>query len=294
MTKVLVLGSAGFLMSNLMRYMLYRTKDYEFVSVDRLRDRNDFQKVYLNRKHSFHIGDAGNKEFMDRLIWMEKPDIIVVGTTMMTPPRSIIPTVHNGIYEVILPTVTVCYHAERGLFSSTWKWPYVIRLVPDVSITDMGNRAMWTYVESMVLDSKGTVLRLPTCFGRRGNGLFENELRRTIFLEQSPEIGSPNSNRRNYAYAEDVASMLWFLMENRQPGKIVQMPALCYTSPLDMLTNSLEGFTGVQESTIPGWIPDSKDMREAVDKTIKWYTINKWVFKTYEENSLSSLPEGNL
>lgn len=275
MKKILVLGSAGFLMSNLMRYMLYRTKDYEFVSVDLLRHREDFRKVYLHRKHSFHIGDAGDGDFMDKLIWMEKPDIIVIGTTMMVPPQSIIPSIHDGFKEVVLPTLTACRHALHGLYSSTWKWPYIIRLVPDKNIEDMGTREMWNYVESMTLESKGTVLQLPVCFGRRGNGQFEEELR-TIILEQTHKDRSPN--KRRYAFAEDVASMLWFLMENQQPGKVIRMPALCYTSPLDML-ESLDNFTGMEESTVPGWVPDSKDMKEAIDKTVKWYTMNKWVFK---------------
>jgi hypothetical protein len=278
MKKILVLGSAGFLMSNLIRYMLYRTKDYEFVSVDLLRNCEDFHKVYLHRKHSFHIGNAGDEDFMDKLIWMEKPDIIIIGTTMMVPPRSIVPLVYEGLREVVLPTSIACRHALHGLHSSTWKWPYIIRLVPDKNVEDMGTREMWNYVESMILEAKGTILQLPVCFGRRGNGHFEDELR-TIILGQSQEGRNPNNNKRRYAFAEDVASMLWFLMENQQLGKIIHMPALGYTSPLDMLLESSNNFTGMEESTVLGWAPDSKDMREAIDKTIKWYTMNKWVFK---------------
>jgi hypothetical protein len=266
--------------------MLYRTKDYDFVSVDILRGRDDSKNVYLNRKHSFHIGDAGDAEFMDKLIWMEKPDIIVIGTTMMVPPRSIPPPAYKGIHEILLPTVAACRHGTHGLYSSTWKWPYVIRLVPDRDVVEMGDRAMWEYVESIVLEAQGTVLRLPTCFGRRGNGLFEDALR-TIVLGQKNDGWSPDSKKRRYAYAEDVASMLWFLMENRRLGKVVKMPALCYASPLDMLAYPTEGFDGQEETTEPEWTPDSKDVKELVSKTVQWYMMNKWVF-----NSLP--PEGIL
>jgi hypothetical protein len=58
------------------------------------------------------------------------------------------------------------------------------------------------------------------------------------------------------------------------------MPALCYASPLDMLVEQSEGLGGIEPSTVEGWVPDSKDMKEAVSKTIKWYTMNKWVFNT--------------
>ncbi len=70
MRKVLVLGSAGFLMSNMMRYMLYRTKDFEFVSLDSLASVSDHCRVYTHRKHSFHIGDAGDPELLERIMWV--------------------------------------------------------------------------------------------------------------------------------------------------------------------------------------------------------------------------------
>lgn len=288
MRKILVLGSAGFLMSNLMRYMLYRTKEYDFVSVDILRGRDDFKKVYLHRKHSFHIGDAGDAEFMDKLIWMENPDIIVIGTTLMVPPISISPPAHKGIHEILLPTATACRYAAHGRCLSTWKWPLIIRLVPDKDVVGMGNPAMWEYAESMVLEANGTVLRLPVCFGKRGNGLFEGAVKNMV-LGQTREGLSLSADKRRYAYAEDVASMIWFLMEYPRLKQIVKMPALGYTSPLDMLVGQTD-FGSREESTETEWEPDSKDMKEVVAKTVQWYMINKWVFNTYEESLFLKSP----
>lgn len=301
MTKVLVCGSAGFLMSNLMRYMLYRTKDYDFASVDRLRDANDFHRVYQHRKHSFNIGDAGDQDFMDRLVWMEKPDIIVVATSPMMPPRSIRPSTSSEVRDIVLPTATACHHAKRGLFyASSWKWPHVIRLVPDEDILDMGAREMWRYVESMVVEANGTVLRLPVCFGRRGNGRFEELLGKFVpgqmTYEPCDSGANPDRQKRRYAYAEDVSSMLWFIMERRNRG-VVRMPALAVTSPIDMLETPSEGYLGMEDPMMPGWLPDSQNMEEAVAKTIKWYTMNKWVFKNYEESLFDAIPRppaGNL
>lgn len=294
MSKVLVCGSAGFLMSNMMRYMLYRTKDYDFVSVDKLRNMNDFHKVYQHRRHVFHVGDAGDQELMERLVWMEKPDIIVVATSPMVPPRSIRPSDTNSILDIAMPTAVACHHAKSGLLNgSAWKWPHVIRLVPDEDILDMGAREMWRYVASMVIDAKGTVLRLPVCFGRRGNGKFEELLGN--FVPGHTACCESDTQKRRYAYAEDVSSMLWFIMEKSIRG-VVRMPALAVASPLDMLDTPPEGYLGMEDSTMPGWLPDSQNMEEAVSKTIKWYTMNKWVFKN-EENAFEATPRppaGNL
>jgi len=278
MRKILVCGSAGFLMSNLMRYMLYRTKDYEFASVDCLKN-FDFRKVYQHRKHSFHIGDAGDAEFMDRMIWMEKPDILVIGTMMSVPPISKIPESTDGINEIVLPTSIACRYASKG-FSNLQKRPKVIRLVPDTDVPDMGNRKMWNFVESMVVESGGKILRLPTCFGNRGNGWFEDALRR-IAVGKMEDGWSPSCEKRRYAYADDVASMIWFMAEN-DCNNIIKMPALFNASPMDMLL--LSQLTGTENTDVVGWCTDSNDAIDVVRKTTKWHMMNKWVF----ERSVSS------
>jgi len=287
MRKVLVLGSAGFLMSNLMRYVLYRTKEYGFVSVDWLRGAYDSKNIYVHRNHLFHIGNAGDNMFMDKLIHMEKPDIIVIGTTMFVPPRSIVPLSHMGISEVVLPTSVVCQYVQRTSYGRC----QVIRLAPDNSILDMGNQEMWNYVESMVLDVGGTVLRLPICFGRRGNGHFEAALGKAFSYKGDTWHLECDTIRKRHAYVEDVASMVWFLMEHPHPREVVRMPALGCVSILDMIAMSsdVHGFCadqafttgGKEDSGIVGWAPDSDNIRGALVNTAKWYSMNPWVFKNY-------------
>lgn len=295
MRKILVCGSAGFLMSNLMRYMLYRTKDYDFASIDPLRREEDQRNIYMHRRHAFHVGDAGDPEFLDRVMRIENPDIVVLGTGTPWPACS------NGaiVEDIVLPTAAVCDLCRiRGYRT--------IRLAPDFDVDDMGSRPMWSYVESMVRDAGGTILRLPSCFGRRGNGLLEQAFKAILLGKDGWE---PGREVRRYAYAEDVASMLWFIMENPDacsqdaPG-VVEMPSLGYASQADLVQMSHpilgwgpESPTRGDErcrpgSGLPGWMPDSRNMLDAVLKTAKWYSMNKWIFDIEEKTTCASLPSG--
>lgn len=279
MRKVFVCGSAGFLMSNLMRYMLYRTRDYGFASVDCLRRAEDHKRVYKHRSHTFYVGDAGDKDLIERLFWIEDPDIVVLGTGIAKGDDKL----DSAVRSIAAPAAAICdsCNSKRRL---------VIQLAPDDGVQDMGDRSTWNHVESMVLGIGGLVLRLPSCFGMRGNGQFEDALRKVI-LGQEPEGWRPDSERRWYAYAEDVASMLWFLMENSPERSVVRMPALGCASPMDMMEmssavhgrswgRSIESSAETGEVGIPNWAPDSVCMEEAVVKTAKWYMMNRWVFNS--------------
>lgn len=96
-------------------------------------------------------------------------------------------------------------------------------------------------------------------------------------------VGEPT----RYAHADDVASMLWFLMESGRSG-IVKMPALGLATMADMvgMAQNVLGagntirYTGkMEESDVPGWLPDSKGLEEAVVGTTKWYMMNTWILK---------------
>lgn len=278
MRKILVIGSAGFLMSNMMRYMLYRTKDFEFASIDRLDSADDHRrKVYIHRKHTFYIGDAGDRRLVDKVVSVEDPDIVVVGTGTRSRANA------DVVESVVMPTAAIC-----DVVGKVGR-RHIIQLTPNVDVADFWERAVWDLIDSMVLRAGGTILRLPRCFGRRGHGLFEQALQ-TVLSGQVPDGWKPSEEKHWFAYAEDVASMLWFIMEHPGIDTIVKMPALGYASMTDMLGVSehihgfhvkrCDGMGEMESTTIKGWVPDSSSMEEAVCKTAKWYSMNKWFFST--------------
>lgn len=255
MKKILICGSAGFLMANTIRYMLYRSKDFDFVSIDKLNSKNSYKNIYLNKKHNFHIGDAANIDFMEKVINIENPDVVILAT------NSINESYISKINDIVLPTSVICTIFKK----------HIIRIVPDIEIQN--DKALWNFVESIVLKNEGTVVRLPTCFGKRGNGLFEKNIE-NIIKKNDPIL---DSVEKRYVYSDDVSSFLWFIIENNIKNKTVNMPALGKASLYDIFNTSKE-IGGFEESTLEGWIPDSISMRDSVQKTIKWYSMNNWIF----------------
>ena len=51
--KVLVTGSAGFLGSNFIRYILKESKDYEVASVDVVKKSSLLHTIYSNNNHTY-------------------------------------------------------------------------------------------------------------------------------------------------------------------------------------------------------------------------------------------------
>ena len=102
MKKVLILGSAGFIMSNFLRYILYRSKEYFFVSIDKFLTEN-YHMIYLHRQHNFYVGDACDKDFLKKIINMEKPDSIIIGTGNGNSIYSI----EDDLKYIITPTMNI-------------------------------------------------------------------------------------------------------------------------------------------------------------------------------------------
>jgi nucleoside-diphosphate-sugar epimerase len=104
-----------------------------------------------------------------------------------------------------------------------------------------------------------------------------------------------------WVYAEDVASLIWYIIENNIKGE-VKMPPLGFMSLETMaqiVCKELQKEPRVIEvnqevmpynnefwepicywpdkgSNIGDWVPDSPDLESMVRKTASWYQANKW------------------
>jgi len=274
--KVMVLGSAGFLMSNFLRYVLYRDKEkkYGFASVDSV-GAERYKRIYKSPRHAFHVGDATDRDLMKRLFEIEQPDVVVNGVGPFLPLSS---------------TKRAALAAEAAFLEG--RGAPLIQLRPDDSIPmEPYRKSYWDVAEGFALESQGACLRLPLCFGmRQREGYPFWALKKAISPPECPQPQAPYGKVLRYAYAEDVASMIWYLMETRKKGT-VRMPALGSASEGQFLQMAKEVLGQEHEDAdphllgpedpedAPGWIPDSKSLKESYTKTVKWYNINRWALQ---------------
>ena len=286
--KILVCGSAGFLMSNFMRYILYRSKDFEIVSVDILTELEDYKRVYLNRSHRFYIGDVTDKSFMEKLMYVEKPNWIINGVGLLSSQKSRrqhLDTVTKSamvLSEFNIPIIQPMSHPEYDPYKSNF------------------------FSSQFVSLTKGVPLILPECFGLRQKS--NTGLAKIIKSALSNEkIYIDNVSAKAWAYAEDVASLIWYIIEN-DIHKEIKMPPLGFLTveeiTLDIIkilgsssqisrmsdysVSDKEGLWNLEIRNYPiedrklvveGWLPDSKNLETVLKKTVLWYKTNKWAIK---------------
>jgi len=292
--KLLVCGSAGFLMSNFIRYLLYRSRDFEIVSIDRLANIADSKRIYLHKDHRFYLGDITDGHFMERVLYIEKPDVIINGIGY--DEKRADQFRHMGAIEVV-----------RDL--AQYNVP-IIQLVQTLELDRLGTGSV---IANITLRKQAnTLISLPCCFGFRqkiDSGL--------AFLIGEMMAGRPvisTTTMTSWAYAEDIASMIWFIIENRIVDEI-RMPnlgSICFDDLIGILTEILEvkpkiddrcaqifcgldGFsdkdsvwcammteckmTTEETNKINKWVPDSTSLKDAIIKTVKWYKANKWALE---------------
>lgn len=271
-TKLLVCGCAGFVLSSFIRYILYRTRGcgergFEIIGIDNLDNINDYNKLYINRDHKFYIGDICDYSFIKKIIEIHHPDIIINGTNCST--------------ENLLN-----HSSLVGGASVLSGFEPVIQLLPAEETDKYG---VWNCIKKITLSNKKNVcIEFPNCFGRRqkkteGVGfLYNSYINNKIFT---------STQKLPWVFVEDVASFIWFAIENSIKGYI-KMPALGYMSLLDMSKLIKENNTSLIEdsnknpwegicsdykySDIIKWKPDNNDIEIRFKETIKWYNVNRW------------------
>ena len=268
--KVLVSGSAGFLMSNFIRYIMYRSKDFEFVSFDSLENQEDHKLVYVNRNHKFYIGDATDKYFLDRLITIEKPDFIV-----------------NGINNDFSLENIFKYNKAIELLSE-----YNIPMI-HLSLPDGTKHSSFYKMNNGLVSKDNLVIEVPNCFGWRQKTKYGfAKVIKNILTNNYTEI---NTTQIPWVFGEDVASFIWFALENKIKGTI-KMPVLGHAS-IEQIKDiviqelNLKNIVILPETFVwddivldfkgdrTKWVSDSNNLDESFRKTIRWYIANKWMLK---------------
>lgn len=77
--KLLITGSCGFIFSNFVRRAIHNKIDYDLVSIDKIMNPSGLHNIYVNRTHTFYLGDVADAHFIDTVFNIEKPDFVIHG-----------------------------------------------------------------------------------------------------------------------------------------------------------------------------------------------------------------------
>jgi hypothetical protein len=266
-TKVLVCGSTSFLMSVFIRYVLYRSKDFEIVSVDDLQNVDDVKNIYIHENHKFYIGKMSDSYFVSRLILLEKPDYIVYGDETLEYVKTL-----QTIQNLKLYNIPIIY------------------ISPTIEEND--HNKFYNMIKEMLKDNN-IILEAPNRFGMRQKANMHYNLGGNISLliHDTNKIVSVTSDRVPWIYAEDLSSLIWYLIENPIIG-VTQMPPLGLISEREIVEIIIDMYAikcSIREvknpnifsmykynKSIQNWRPDSTSLVDSLKKTIRWYNVNRW------------------
>jgi dTDP-D-glucose 4,6-dehydratase len=264
-------------MSNFIRYLLYRTKEYDVVSVDALFDPDDFKRVYKHKKHNFYLGDLRDKRFIDTLVKIEKPKYII-----------------NSIsYNLIDDRGPNWVDAFKIFDNLLMQGRPMIQIIPSKDLDFLGTWEMFRSNDGGTFAEENVLLEIPSCFGMRQHCRDTENIAYIIKNIMEDKTALVSDHIVPWVYAEDVASLIWFLIENDLNG-YYRIPELGISSEIGMakiISNVLnkdlnievkkDASSGLEfkSDKIEGWIPDSPSLKVALEKTVGWYNVNKWALR---------------
>lgn len=273
--KILACGSAGFLGSNFIRYLLYNSKDYEIVSIDKLVNPENYKLLYIHKKHKFYLGDVSDFDFMSRVVYIEKPDVII-----------------NFCFYTNKTELSIQKIIESTICLNKLITP-VIQITPYINERN-DKFGIWNAIKKITLNTKNTIVQIPNLIGQRQNIKYHLP---KILKEILTNNKNKNLNLSNeilpYIYAEEVCSLIWYLIETG--NGLGQENTLKYTglfSEIDLFekiknmyelkdyiietnNNKIDDILFENEEFLKNWKSDY-DINIYLNKTILWYDVNKW------------------
>lgn len=291
--KILITGSAGFLFGNYIRRLIYLHNkeelfngyDLNVASIDLLKS-NPKHSLYNNKNHSFYIADIRDKNIMNTLFGLEKPDIVIHGASDNSNNQDIISTNILGTNVIIDKCVEydseLIYISETDLEQQSSTLPYFAsKLCAENFIKSKNNL-------------KYNILRLPDLYGPKQN---KNELIPSLIsnLEKDVPCYIENVGMIDRLHVFDACSAINTLLNVQTFGKIYNASTNDLHTDLDVafhvqsvmmksdLINQSLDTTCLFRKNVDscdimklGWNPEYNINNSLNDQCIQWYLKNKW------------------
>ncbi len=269
--KILLLGSAGFIGSNLAR----KLTNHKLICVDDMSSPPSMNNSYYNRQYRFYLGDINNKDFLSKLFSIEKPDVVIN-------------TLYSDKFDYCSAVYNLCNLVDL----------YKIKLIQissyDTFLESGYKKTSLLTIEKLIQNcSAGTILYTSNLYGPRQYNSFMVYLIKNLLKNEEVVLWNDGLHTREWTYINDVSKALEQVVELDKPapsyilktGHIMSALELHHLlakkiapanepkfSPKPILKE--KQFSTLALNNLPDWSPTS--FQTNLESTWRWYSDNKW------------------
>jgi len=318
MKKVLITGTGGFIYSNFVRKSVYEKQPYTFVSIDKVTKTNVLNNIYANKNHKFYIGDVADQHFINVVMELERPDIVLHGAAHTHVDDSILDP-NEFIRSNVLGTQTllnscVRWKVEKFIYQSTDEvyghltddsqksWDETAPLNPRNPYA--ASKAAAELLIQAAYHTYGlpyNIIRSSNNYGPRQSvdKLIPKIIKCIINNEKIPIYGK-GSQVRSWIHVQDNCAAVQFIMNNGFENEIYNVGTnqeLSNIELLHLLSKVMDKDYTDLLTFVPdraghdfrysldcnklkslGWEPTIK-LRRGLEITVEWYRNNLWFLR---------------
>ncbi len=304
---VLLTGSCGFLMGNLVRKAIYEKQPYQFVSLDRVSD-NNANSIYWNKNHIFHIADIRDKHIIDIIFQFEKPDIVIHGAAEIKDSNLYIESNVSGTQNIIdaclkHKTEKLIYISDSSVYGNSRQIFNENDFVNPISQYALSKSAGESLVKaaSFKYGLKYNIIRLSNSYGpRQSSCSFIPKIVNSVLNDLQFTISEDGSNVKDWTHVFDHCSgiinilnggadnEIYNVSSNQEFSDIEVVQKICgvLTKGFNLIKYEKDLFKqlnfeiNLDSSKIKkiGWDPKFK-FKDGIISYIEWLLINKWALK---------------
>lgn len=290
MNRILIIGGATFIGANLVRHLIYKSKN-NVIGVDKVESSKDLHNIYSNKSFDFYIADINDTHILNRVMELSKPNIIINLLNGIDEAKSLIKIIDRSkesVKVIQMSTVNVYKNVEMTSEKS--------EVYPD----DL-EEASYICTESIIenyckaISIPYNIIRADSIFGPRQNianiimNCYNGAKNNCI------KLSNKGDKKRNITYIEDLNNAIVSVIEKGIVNEVYNVSSGADYSDLEIAFLIKEGiksnaniefnysdkekYYNINTNKIRelGWKP--KSLKNRILQTVGWFENNSWFFK---------------
>lgn len=316
MSKILITGSCGFILSNMLKWFLQHT-NHNIVSIDKLTYAGSLLNISHNseisiKRHKFYLGDICDYDFISKVFKIEKPDIVLHGAAESHVDNSIKSShdfvrtnvvgthsmleaalkIHTPQKFININTDEIYGSVESGFSKETDPLEPRSPYSSTKASADLLGQSYFTTYGLPVITT-----RCSNNFGpRQHKEKFIPKVINNILTKQKIPLYGTGDNIREWIYVKDHFNAMMTLIELGKPGEAYNISSGCAKTNLevlDVIFNIMGEGRDLVEQVEDRLGHDKRyalncdklkalgwkhnySFDEAMAHTISWYKANRW------------------